>query len=159
MKKRKNRLISGMEYWRCKKQIRKRDIDSIMGSGSSYQKWSRPDRLLEMSCIQNLLQAADFLEVTVDQLFEVHSVAELADGDRPQYHSKYADPGNCLSNYRIIKGLSFQQLGERLGVSPQYAQILCQDSRTPASGIERICAYEKMTPEEFVELYGREGVA
>lgn len=156
MKKRENQLISGMEYWRCKKQVRKRDIDSIMGSGNNYQNWSRPDRLLEMSCLKNLLQVADFLNVTVDQLFEVHSLAELADGDRPQYRSKYTDPGNCLSNYRISKGLSFQQLGERMGVSRQYAQFLCRDARTPASGIELICAYERMTPEEFVELYGGE---
>lgn len=155
MKRRKNELISGVEYWRCKRQVRKADIEAILGGRNSYLNWARPDRLSEASSIENLLEIADLLDVTVDQLFEIHSVAELADGDRPQRQSKYADPRNCMSDYRIRNGLSFQQLAERLGgVTRQYAQESCQNSCAPRAAIRRICAYERMSPETFTSSYG-----
>lgn len=154
MRLRKNELISGVEYWRCIRQVRKSDLVTILGSSKAYQNWAKPETLLEASGIENLLKIADLLDVTVDQIFEIHSVAELRDGDRPQRQSKYADPNNCLSNYRIRNGLSFQQFAARLGVSHQYAQELCQGSNASKTGIKRICAYEKMPPDEFMRAYG-----
>ncbi len=154
MKRRKNERISGVEYWRCKRQVRKSDIETILGGRSSYLNWARPDSLLETSSFEKLLKIADLLDVTADQLLEDHSVAELEDGDRPQRTSKHANPDNCISNYRIRNGLSFQQLADRLGgVSRQYAQEVCKTSCAPEAGIQRVCAYEKMTPKEFGTLY------
>lgn len=151
-KRRTNELITGVEYWRCKRQVRKGEIRALLGG--SFQNWTRPDTLPELSNARNLLQVSDRLDVTVDQLFETHSVAELSDGDRPQRISKYADPGNYLSNYRIRNGLNFQQLADRLGgVSRQCAQEMCQSSRTSKAGIRRICAYEKTTEEAFCKEY------
>lgn len=156
----KNKWISGVEFYRCKNKVCKAKLIDILGSSTSLQKWSRPDTLLKASNTKRLLEVADCLGVTVDQLFEVHSVAELADGDRPQRQSKYADPGNCMSNYRIRNGLSFELLAGRLGgVSRQYAQEVCQGPRAPMAGIQRICAYEKMTLEEFMRAYGNDEAA
>lgn len=154
MKQKKNELITGVEYWRCKRQVRKTDLEAILGGSNTLRNWSKPDSLMKATNTKKLLQVAALLDVTADQLFEVHSVAELADGDRPQYPSKYVDPGNSLSNYRIRNGLSFQQLADRMGVSRQYAQESCQNSCAPKAAIKRICVYENMAPEEFLDAYG-----
>jgi len=130
------------------------------GCSDSLKTWSKPDTLLNASNTRNLIHVAERLQVTVDQLFEVHSTAELEDGDHPQRLSKHNDPNNCLCNYRTRKGLSYCQLADRMGgISNQRVQHMCKTSRASKAGIERICRYEKMTPEEFVALYGGERLA
>lgn len=152
----KAEFITGVEYWRCKRQVSRTDIQMLLGGCSiSLNNWTKPKQLLNASNVRNLIRVADRLDVTVDQLFETHSTAELEDGDHLQYESKYNNPYNCLNNYRVGNGLSFQQLADRMGVSRQYAQEACQTSRAPKAAIKRICAYEKMTPEEFASAFGR----
>ncbi len=154
MKRRTNELISGVEYWRCKRQCGKKAINTMLG-GNFIRNWSKPDALLESSGIQNLLRVADYLDVTVDQLFEIHSTAELEDCDHPQRQSKYNDPNNCLNNYRLRNGLSYQQLADRMGgISRQCVHNMCRNSRASQAGIERIARYEKMTPEKFLSIHG-----
>lgn len=153
----KAEFITGVEYWRCKRQVSRTDIQMLLGGCSiSLNNWTKPKQLLNASNVRNLIRVADRLDVTVDQLFETHSTAELEDGDHLQYESKYNNPYNCLNNYRVGNGLSFQQLANRMGgISPQRVQAMCRYNRQSKAGIKRICQYEKMTPEEFASVYGR----
>ncbi len=155
MKRRKNELISGVEFWRCKRKIGKTRIQEILGSVYALQNWSQPNTLLEAANVKNLLKVADCLNVTADQLFETHSTAELEDGDRLQFQSKYnVNSDNCLCNYRIAKGLNYRQLAERMGgISHQWAHQMCRSHHASQAGIRRIAKYEKMTPEEFCKEY------
>ena len=58
----------------------------------------------------------------------------LEAGDRAQRETKYHPSTNCLSRYRIEKGLSYAQLGERMGLTRQRVQIACKQKqrRSPA---------------------------
>lgn len=111
-----------------------------------------------MSDFAYVTAVADRLGVTIDQLFEVHSTAELEAGDRTQRKTKYLPSGNCLCRYRIEKGLSYAQLGERMGLTRQRVQIACMQKTAPKSGIMRICQYEHLSPDEFCAQYGGEAV-
>lgn len=159
MKKKETKLISGVEYWRCKRRVSTTELKELIGcAGATAQAWKNPNRLLGMSDFSCVIAVADRLNVTIDQLFEVHSTAELEAGDRAQRETKYHPSSNCLSRYRIEKGLSYAQLGERMGLTRQRVQIACKQKTAPESGVKRICRYEQLTPAEFCTRYGGEAV-
>ncbi len=149
-KKETNRIMSGVEYYRRKKRVKVAEIQQLFG-GSPSSCWRNPNKLLNMSCVPSLIAVADRLGVTVDQLFEIHSTAQLDDGDHPQRESKRG-ANSALGNYRAANGLTFEQLAGRLGVSRQCAQEMCAQAKTKA-GIRHISKYEGMSPEEFLEKY------
>ncbi len=149
-KKETRRLISGVEYYRRKRRVKNAEIQRLFG-GSPSSCWRDPNKLKKMSNVAGLIAVADRLGVTVDQLFELHSTAQLDDGDHPQRESK-SGVNSVLGNYRAANGLTFEQLGLRLGVSRQCAQGMCAQSKTKA-GIRRISEYERMSPEEFLKKY------
>ncbi len=155
MKRKANKLISGLEFWRRKKRVSKAELQELLGGAGNLQNWADPRTLLDASGVRQLILLADHLGVTVDQLFEVHSTAQLEDGDRYQHQSKYNFSDNCLCNYRTAKGLNYRQLAERMGgISHQWAHQMCRSPRASRAGIRRIARYEKMTPEEFLSIYG-----
>lgn len=139
---------------------KKSTLKRVLGIGyPKYQTWAGANSFFESQGVKDLIRLADFLQVTVDQLFEVHSTSELEDGDHPQGISKYHNPGNCLYNYKIRHGLTHKQLAKRLGgITTQYAQYLCSQPYALKGGIARICVYEGMSKEEFLAIYGGNGV-
>ena len=101
-----------------------------------------------------LLNLADALGVTLDELLLEHDGAELTSKDRTRHRSYIDSPCNAVSNYRIAHNLRFQELADRLGVgSRESARVICKRKTARWKHILTLSGYEKISPEEFLELY------
>ena len=101
-----------------------------------------------------LLNLADALGVTLDELLLEHDGAELTTKDRSKRKSYIDSPRNAVSNYRIAHNPRFQELADRLGVgSRESARVICRRPTARRKHILTLSGYEKISPEEFLELY------
>jgi len=101
-----------------------------------------------------LLNLADALGVTLDELLTEHDGSELTTKDRSKRKSCIDSPCNAVSNYRIAHNLRFQELADRLGVgSRESARVICKRDTARRKHILTLSGYEKISPEEFLELY------
>ena len=101
-----------------------------------------------------LLNLADELGVTLDELLLEHDAKELTSKDRTRSNSYIDSPRNAVSNYRIAHNLRFQELADRLGVgSRESARVVCRRPTARRKHILTLSGYEKISPEEFLELY------
>ena len=148
------KLMTGIEYYRLKRHVRLRELKELTGvEYSNLKRWRDPRYLGGINHLTALMQIADYLNVTADQLFEIHAYNELGDGDRPQWSSKYARDDNPISNYRTRNGLSYRTLASRLGCSYQNAMNLCRSGRPNRSTIAALADHEHITPEEFIRRF------
>lgn len=102
------------------------------------------------------LQIADALGITLDQLVEERtdrdsvSLSKLAGAK-----SNTANPENALEKYRQRKGISFQELAFRLGNNTREGgRKACVRERALDKHISAIAAFEGISTEEFLMLYG-----
>ena len=101
-----------------------------------------------------LLNLADALGVTLDELLLERDAKELTSKDRTRHRSYINSPRNAVSNYRIAHTLRFQELADRLGVgSRESARVICRRPTARRKHILTLSGYEKISPEEFLELY------
>ena len=149
--------ITGVEFYRRKRQVTIAALNRAAGlTGDDLKSWRNPGTVLRVHTLSAVYRAAVFLNITVDQMLELHHRSELDDGDRPQRESKYINPANCISNYRVANGLSYNCLAERLHCSRQNAMMICASNRPHRATIEKLAAYEHMTMEEILRLYGNQ---
>ena len=150
----KNTMISGLEYYRRKKQ---KSINSVCGAAGvrpeDIRRWGNPDKILGANNLRALYKIATELGITIDQMLEIHHRAELEDGDRARRESKYNNKANCISNYRVAKNLSYDCLAVRLGCSRQNAMQLCASQHPRRATIAKLAAYERVTPETILDMY------
>ena len=101
-----------------------------------------------------LLNLADALGVTLDGLLCEHDKSELTTVDRIKRKSRIDSPCNAVSSYRIAHNLRYQELADRLGVgSRESARVICKRETARRKHILTLSRYEKLSPEEFLELY------
>lgn len=151
--------ITGLEYYRCRRHITKLALKEQTGiSMNSIGLWGNNPGAMEHACIDRLLRLAEALDVTLDQLCEVHALSELSDGDRPARSSAREFPVNCLTVYRQRENLSFECLAARMGLTTrEAARVNCMRKEPRERYIRALAKYERISADEFRSRYDPEG--
>lgn len=147
-------MITGIEYHRRRQRLSKQVLAKI--SCLSLHVIARVTNAYDKpynSPMGVYIALSDAMGVAVDDLYVMHEVSELGDGDRVQYASK-PTRCNCLDVYRLEQGLSYQQLANRLGMqSRQGGQQACHLMPPGAKHLQRLASYEGISVEEFQAKY------
>lgn len=146
--------MTGVEYYRRKRQLTRPALSARSGLSkqtlANYEQKGIPDR----TSVPPLLNLADALGVTLDELLTDYDGSELTTADRIRRGSKIDSPRNAVSNYRIAHNLRYQELADRLGVSGrETARVICKRETARRKHILALCEYENLSPEEFLECY------
>ena len=146
--------MTGVAYFRRKRGLTRPALAALSGvtmqTIQNYEKDGIPDRAL----VSVLLNLADSLGVTLDELLAEHDESDLTTRDRSKRKSYIDSPHNAVSNYRIAHNLRFQELADRLGVgSREAARVICKRETARQKHILALCRYEEMDMEEFLDKY------
>ena len=146
--------MTSVEYYRSKRGLTRPALAARSGLSvatlMNYEQKGIPGH----TAVTPLLNLADALGVTLDELLCEHDKSELTTKDRIKRKSRIDSPRNAVSNYRIAHNLRFQELADRLGVgSRESARVICRRPTARRKHILTLSGYEKISPEEFLELY------
>ena len=146
--------MTGVEYYRRKRQLTRSELSTRSGlskqSLMNYEQKGVPGH----TSVSPLLNLADALGVTLDELLTDYDGSELTTADRIRRGSKIDSPRNAVSNYRIAHNLRYQELADRLGVSGrEAARVICKRETARRKHILTLSRYEKLSPETFLERY------
>ena len=93
------------------------------------------------------------LNVPIDDLLVPHDETDLDEGGYIP-PSRTENLQNCISVYRHTKSLTFRVLGNRLGgISRERARSICASNTPTEKHIQKLAAYEGVSPEVFRTLY------
>lgn len=104
-----------------------------------------------------IAKVADYLDVTVDELIQLHPDDAIGLGDRELRNSHTEHPDNILAKYRHAKHITFDELAALIGVtSRQCPNQSCQKktTRKEKEYVARLAAFENMSMSEFYQVYG-----
>ena len=146
--------MTGVEYFRRKCGLTRPALSAKSGlcvaTLMNYEQKGIPDH----TPVTPLLNLADAFGITLDALLAGYDGSDLTTTDRAKRHSKISSPRNAVSNYRIAHNLRYQELADRLGVgSRESARVVCRRPTARRKHILTLSRYEKLSPEEFLELY------
>ena len=147
-------MITGTEYYCRLARISKQKLINRTGlSRVVVQDLFSGRKAMKRSALQ-YMRVAEALDVTIDQLLQRYDESELGDGDRASFPSRTEDLRNCVAVYRRKKGLTYAQLGERLGGKTRACgHEACIGEHPRKKHVKVLAAYEGITPEEFCKLY------
>lgn len=146
--------MTGVQFYRSKLGLSRNTLSARSGlcvaTIMNYEQKGIPDH----TPVSPLLNLADALGVTLDELLTEHDASDLTTADRIKCSSKINSPRNAISNYRIAHNLRYQELADRLGVgSREAARVICKRETARRKYILTLSAYEQFSPEEFLERY------
>ena len=123
--------ITGVEFYRRKRKMKQRELAEKSGvSVAAIEAWGDPEKLEGcVSVRKGLLPIANALAISLEQLLEVHDCNELEDGDRVHCPCSLKSSGNCVSNYRLTKNVTYRTLGSYLAISREMARKICNADR------------------------------
>ena len=102
----------------------------------------------------SLRELSELSGVSIADLLRVHSESELEAGNHTAYPSRTDGRQNCVAVYRRVKGLTLEQLAQRLGSSNrQCAQLACSGEKAGRKHVRLLAAYEGISPEQFRQKY------
>lgn len=146
--------INGIEYYRRKRCMQKIDLEKKSGVSLHSIVEYESMRSLDKCRIENILRLADALDVTVDQLLEIHNRNELTPLDRSFRVSNEHSPRNPVAIYRKRKNLTLLELGKLLGGLTKWGTSkVCRMDNPPIRHIRALSILEDMSVEEFLDTY------
>ena len=146
--------MTGVEYYRRKLNLTRPTLAARSGLSVATLMNYEQRGISDYTPVTLLLNLADALGVTLDELLCEHDKSELTTIDRVKRKSRIDSPRNAVSNYRIAHNLRYQELADRLGVgSRESARVICKRETARRKHILTLSRLEKLSPEEFLERY------
>ena len=146
--------ITGLEFYRCKRRMQKVDLHKAAGVSLSSITVLEALPTLDKCRMELILRLADALEVTVDQILEIHDRKELTPLDRSFQVSTDYCARNPVAIYRQAKNLTLRELGKLLGGLTKWGTSkVCRTAKPPCWHIRTLASLEGMTEEEFLETF------
>lgn len=152
-------ILTGVGYYRRLRHITKAELyRRCKASPYMIPVWDHDPNSLEHLSVSRMLTLADALGVTIDQLLEIHDDAELGDKHYPIRNANDAPESNCIGNYRALYGVKYEELARRMNMkSREHARQACKREVAIDKHVKAIADYEKMTAEQFREIYKDRG--
>lgn len=146
--------MTGVEFFRRKLGLTQPQLSVLSGICVMTIQNYEHKGISDHSPVSPLLNLADTLGVTLDELLAAHDASELTTMDRIKYRSAIDSPHNAVNNYRVANNLRFQELAERLGVgSREAARVVCRRETALEKHILALSSHEHLSPERFLERY------
>ena len=146
--------MTGVAYYRRKRGLTRLELAARSGATvqtiMNYEQKGVPSR----AYVSVLLNLADALGVTLDELLAEHDERELTTLDRSKRESRIRSPRNAVSNYRIARNLRYQELADLLGLRDrESARVVCRRETAREKHILALSRHEGISAEKFLEQY------
>lgn len=147
--------MTGVKYFRILSQMPREKLAEITDISiptlRKMENASDPSRI----CASNYRKVSTVLSVSVADLIRC-DYPDAKDGGpvRSSRKSRTDNKFNCISIFRMKKGLTYQRLADCMELgSRQRAHQLCCEEEPLTKYIAILAQYEKMSAEEFTEKY------
>lgn len=146
----------GLQFYRMKRHLSFKALVARSGvSETTIRNYENKTPRDDMQ-IPTLLSLAEALGVTIEMLVADYDPADLAPGDHHAVRVSSAHADKPLTQYRVQKNYTMQQVGDILGIHRQHVDKLSKLSAIPPKYLQQLCEYEGITPDVFLERYGSE---
>ncbi len=148
--------MTGVKHYRILNQLSREKLSEITGISiptlKKMERASDPSRI----CASNYRNVSTVLSVPVDDLIRC-DYPDATDGApvRSFRKSKSDNKSNCISIFRMKKGLTYKRLADYMGLgSRQRAHQLCSSEEDKCEKyIEILSRHENISTEKFKEKY------
>lgn len=147
--------MTGIKYFRILKQKSREKLAEMTGISiptlKKMERVSDPSRI----CASNYRKVSMALKVSVEDLIRC-DYPDPEDGGpvRTSRKSKVDNKCNCISIFRIKKGLTYQRLADYMELgSRQRAHQLCCEENICTKYVEILSRQENISTEEFIKKY------
>lgn len=147
--------MTGVKYYRILNQMSREKLVEITGISiptlKKMESASDPKRI----CASHYRKVSLALQVSADDLIRNDYPDSKGGGPvRTSRKSKVDNKNNCISIFRIKKGLTYQRLADYMKLSSrQRAHQLCCEEKPLTEYIEILAQCENMSAEEFIKKY------
>ena len=147
--------MTGVKYFRILSQMSREKLAEITGISiptlKKMEMTSDPSRI----CASNYRKVSMALRVSADDLIRC-DYPDSKDGGpvRTSRKSRVDNKHNCISIFRVKKGLTYQRLADCMKLaSRQRAHQLCCEEKPLTEHIEILAQRENMSTGEFIKKY------
>lgn len=147
--------MTGIKYFRILSQVSREKLAEIteisIPTLKKMEKASDPSRI----CASNYRRVSMALRVSVENLIRC-DYPDAQDGGpvRTSRKSRADNKDNCISVFRMKKGLTYQRLADCMDLgSRQRAHQICCEGTPLTEHVEVLAQRENISTEEFIKKY------
>lgn len=147
--------MNGIQYFRRRSGMKVGALAKIVGHSDQYLRAVEHGDVSGVVSVETYERLSTALDASIDELLRNDWPDDVPESGN--CGSNVADPDNAVTRYRNAKGISYAELGNRLGgQTRQNASHICSGKIYPRKAIEKLAKYEGVTVGGFLQLYGAE---
>lgn len=147
--------MNGVKYYRMKMGLSLKQLSVLSGVNmATITEMEKGGGKYSGIYSANYLKIRGVLAVTVDELLR-DDLPDVEAGSRVRVmrQSRTGNVHSCLNWYRFSHMLTLDDMAARIGVSREYARVLCAAEVPSEKYIQVLANHEGISPTEFIKRY------